>query len=163
MTTSTRRFCCRPDAESLSATGSLRPLPNATKRDAPIPERELRLAREVLFMSVIYWWRRGRRTGTHQKDSLHSRAVSVSARTHTGCARNPYSVLDIGRELTKPLRMPGRRRSTKRRTSRLRPVETRATELRDISGAFAPGISSTPQFRARLSAFVKISLLYADP
>ena len=32
MTTSTRRFCCRPAAESLSATGSLRPLPDATSR-----------------------------------------------------------------------------------------------------------------------------------
>jgi hypothetical protein len=37
MTTSTRRFCCRPDAESLSATGSLRPLPDAVSRVAPIP------------------------------------------------------------------------------------------------------------------------------
>src|SRR3954471_13195881 len=37
MTTSTRRFCCRPDAESLSATGSLRPLPVAASRVAPIP------------------------------------------------------------------------------------------------------------------------------
>jgi hypothetical protein len=37
MTTSTRRFCCRPAAESLSATGSLRPLPDAESRIEPIP------------------------------------------------------------------------------------------------------------------------------
>ena len=37
MTTSTRRFCCRPAAESLSATGSLRPLPDAESRVEPIP------------------------------------------------------------------------------------------------------------------------------
>src|SRR5689334_25198458 len=35
-------------------------------------------------------------------------------------------------------------RSTKRRTSRLRAAETRATDRRDIPGAFAPGISPTP-------------------
>jgi len=37
MITSTRRFCCRPAAESLPATGSLSPFPNAESRIAPIP------------------------------------------------------------------------------------------------------------------------------
>jgi len=37
ITTSTRRFCCRPLAESLSATGSLGPLPEAESRTELIP------------------------------------------------------------------------------------------------------------------------------
>lgn len=37
ITTSTRRFCCRPEAESLAATGSLSPLPDAESRVEPIP------------------------------------------------------------------------------------------------------------------------------
>lgn len=37
ITTSTRRFCCRPAAESLSATGELSPLPSAASRVDAIP------------------------------------------------------------------------------------------------------------------------------
>jgi hypothetical protein len=37
MITSTRRFCCRPAAESLLATGSLAPPPEAESRRALIP------------------------------------------------------------------------------------------------------------------------------
>src|ERR1700722_12321332 len=37
MITSTRRFCSRPAAEPLSATGSLLPLPNAESRIELIP------------------------------------------------------------------------------------------------------------------------------
>src|SRR5580658_706534 len=37
MITSTRRFCCRPAAESLLATGSLSPLPEAERRIEPMP------------------------------------------------------------------------------------------------------------------------------
>jgi CRP-like cAMP-binding protein len=37
MITSTRRFCCRPAAESFPATGSLSPLPDALRRVASIP------------------------------------------------------------------------------------------------------------------------------
>src|ERR1700683_705349 len=59
MITSTRRFCCRPDAESLPAIGLLRPLPVDVSRTEPMPcpvrydltESERRCDKAMLYSS----------------------------------------------------------------------------------------------------------------